>query len=47
MTGIDVAYFSYEHGGLTGGHDHAFSSGRRYSLAGLVREPGAKLFTRR
>src|SRR5260370_854974 len=37
MTAIDVAYFNYEQGGLIGGHDHAYSSGRGYDLDGLAR----------
>lgn len=40
MTEIDFAYFNYEHGGLTGGHDHAYSSGRGYDFGGLVRVAG-------
>ena len=40
MTEIDVAYFNFEHGGLIGGHDHAYSSGRGYDFAGLVRVAG-------
>lgn len=40
MTEIDFAYFNYEHGGLAGGHDHAYSSGRGYDFAGLVRVAG-------
>jgi hypothetical protein len=40
VTEIDVAYFNYDHGGLIGGHDHAYSSGRGYDFAGLVRVAG-------
>jgi len=40
VTEIDFAYFNYEHGGLTGGHDHAYSSGRGYDFGGLVRVAG-------
>ena len=40
MTEIDFAYFNYEHGGLIGGHDHAYSSGRGFDFAGLVRMAG-------
>lgn len=40
MTRIDFAYFNYEHDGLIGGHDHAFSSGRSHDFADLVRVAG-------
>jgi hypothetical protein len=40
MTGIDFAYFNYEHGGLAGGEDRFYSSGRGYDFAGLVRVAG-------
>jgi len=40
VTEIDFAHFNYEHGGLTGGHDHAYSSGRGYDFGGLVRVAG-------
>jgi hypothetical protein len=37
VTEIDFAYFSYEHGGLIGGEDRFYSSGRGYDFAGRVR----------
>jgi hypothetical protein len=40
VTEIDFAYFNYEHGGLIGGHDHAYSSGCGYDFGGLVRIAG-------
>ena len=40
MREIDFSYFNFEHGGLIGGHDHAYSSGRGYDFAGLIRVAG-------
>ncbi len=40
VTQIDFAYFNFEHGGLIGGEDSFYSSGRGYDFAGLVRVAG-------
>ena len=36
MTEIDFAFFNYEHGGLIGGEDRFYSSGRGYRFDDLV-----------
>jgi hypothetical protein len=40
MTEIDFAFFNFEHGGLIGGEDRFYSSGRGYRFDGLVRVAG-------
>lgn len=40
MTEIDFAYFNFEHGGLIGGEDRFYGSGRSYRFDGLVRVAG-------